>query len=150
MGGKPERTRRCRAQDRRHPARDRGWALHIGDEGPPPRARAAQEGAAGNAACGPDTAPAPECGRPLCRQGARLEEALNAPETRPEATETLRALIDEIRLTPKDGSLQIELFGELGAILALGEATNANRAGDMPTRFSLVAGIGFEPMTFRL
>ena len=68
-----------------------------------------------------------------------------------QAAEALRALIDEIRLTSApDGILQVELYGELGAILALGQDTNVNRPGDVPRRFSLVAGRGFEPLTFRL
>jgi hypothetical protein len=36
--------------------------------------------------------------------------------------------------------LQVELYGELAAILALTQAPNANRAGTTPTRFSLAAG----------
>jgi hypothetical protein len=49
---------------------------------------------------------------------ARLAEALEHPETRPEATETLRGLIDEIILIPVDGTLQIELKGNLAAMLS--------------------------------
>ena len=60
---------------------------------------------------------------------------------REQAAEALRALVDEIRLTPApDGVLQVELYGELGAILALGQDTNVNRPGGVPRRFSLVAG----------
>jgi hypothetical protein len=82
---------------------------------------------------------------------AGLEEALNEPDAREQAGEALRGLVDEIRLTPDPASgLQIELYGELGAILAIGQGTNANRPGDVPRRFSLVAGRGFEPLTFRL
>jgi site-specific DNA recombinase len=82
---------------------------------------------------------------------ARLEEALNNPALREEAAEVLRGLVDEIRLAPAgDGGLQIELFGELAAIMALSESAKANRAVDQTARFSLVAGRGFEPLTFRL
>jgi hypothetical protein len=37
-----------------------------------------------------------------------LAEALEHPNSRPAATETLRGLIDEIVLTPTDGTLRIE------------------------------------------
>jgi site-specific DNA recombinase len=64
---------------------------------------------------------------------AGLEEALNEPEAREQAAEALRGLVDEIRLTPDATCvLQIELYGELGAILAIGQERNANRPGDVP------------------
>jgi len=50
---------------------------------------------------------------------ANLTEALNAPDARTEAAEILRDLIDEIRLVPENGRLEIELAGDLAAILAL-------------------------------
>lgn len=68
---------------------------------------------------------------------------------------TLDSLIEEIRLVPSDGELRIELYGELAALIALA-------AGDSPgikhpralraagVQVTLVAGIGFEPMTFGL
>ncbi len=77
--------------------------------------------------------------RALCRQAGLESPALL--EGSQQAAEALRALIDEIRLTSApDGILQVELYGELGAILALGQDTNVNRPGDVPRRFSLVAG----------
>jgi site-specific DNA recombinase len=72
---------------------------------------------------------------------AHLENALNDPALREEAAEVLRGLIEEIHLVPAgDGALQIELFGELAAIIALGESAKANRAVDVTARLSLVAG----------
>ncbi len=50
---------------------------------------------------------------------ANLADALNAEELRHDASETIRTLIDEVRLTPNDAQLEIELFGELGALLNL-------------------------------
>jgi site-specific DNA recombinase len=79
---------------------------------------------------------------------ADLHEALNAKETRAEAAEALRQLIDEIRLVPEDGSLQIELKGDLAAILAL--SSEHPRAAAAGVQVTLVAGAGFEPATFRL
>lgn len=53
----------------------------------------------------------------------------------------LRGLVEEIRLARAgDGRLQIELFGELAAIMALGESAKTNRAVDQTARFWLVAG----------
>jgi site-specific DNA recombinase len=48
-----------------------------------------------------------------------LAQALEHPETRTEASETLRGLIDAIVLTPDQGELRIELKGNLAAILGL-------------------------------
>lgn len=72
---------------------------------------------------------------------AGLAEALEHPDTRPEATETLRGLIDEITLIPVDGTLQIELKGNLAAML--GAAQNAKRSpetGDLSLQTGVVAG----------
>ena len=83
---------------------------------------------------------------------SRLEEALNHPDLRAEAADVLRALIDEIRVTPAPGGeLRMELFGDLAAILALGEEEKRARPGlSAPARLSLVAGEGFEPPTLGL
>ena len=48
-----------------------------------------------------------------------LVEALNTESVRHDASETIRALIEEIRLTPNEERLDVELFGELGALLNL-------------------------------
>jgi site-specific DNA recombinase len=80
-----------------------------------------------------------------------LAQALEHPETRTEASEALRGLIDAIVLMPKQGELQIELKGNLAAML--GAAQNAKRSpetGDLSLQIALVAGAGFEPATFGL
>ncbi len=88
------------------------------------------------------------------RKVAALTEALNKDETsRNEAVEVLRGLVSTIRLTPdSEGELQVELVGELGAIMLLVEADGKKpRYRDneaCSTR--LVAGAGFEPAAFRL
>jgi site-specific DNA recombinase len=79
-----------------------------------------------------------------------LARALEHPE-RTEASEALRGLIDAIVLTPNQGELQIELKGNLAAML--GAAQNAKRSpdtGDLMVQIELVAGGGFEPPTFGL
>jgi site-specific DNA recombinase len=83
---------------------------------------------------------------------AGLRDALNAPDTRDEAAEALRSLIEHIKLTPEDGALKIELFGELGAILALAHSKKPGLLSEagLVEQVKLVAGAGFEPTTFRL
>jgi hypothetical protein len=80
-----------------------------------------------------------------------LAQALQEPETRVEAREALRGLIDAIILTPSAGELRIDLKGNLAAMLSA--ATNAKRSpetGDLSLQVEMVAGAGFEPATFGL
>ncbi len=81
----------------------------------------------------------------------RLNEELNRTELRSEAAQALRALIDEVRLIPVAGRLEIELLGDLAGILALSADSKKPVTEDRDgLQVTLVAGIGFEPMTFRL
>ena len=80
-----------------------------------------------------------------------LHEELNRPELRAEAAEALRALIDEVRLIPERGELAIEIRGDLAGILALSaDRKKPVTAGRDGLQATLVAGVGFEPTTFRL
>ena len=88
---------------------------------------------------------------------AKLCESLNNDEGMPQAAEVLRTLIDQILLVPDDGKLAIALRGDLAAILAFasnkkkpGLLSEAGLSGDLLSPVSLVAGTGFEPVTFRL
>ncbi|WP_322890705.1 recombinase family protein [Yoonia sp. 76] len=83
-----------------------------------------------------------------------LASALQDPTLKMEATEALRGLVSEIRMVPDVDALDghyIELVGEVAGILALGNAETTK-----PARFArvgsvtMVAGVGFEPTTFRL
>ena len=75
----------------------------------------------------------------------------SAAETRTEATEALRGLIDAIVLTPEAGSLRIELKGNLAAMLgATDKARGRRKPDDLSLQVSMVAGAGFEPATFGL
>jgi site-specific DNA recombinase len=71
----------------------------------------------------------------------RLHEELNRPDLRSEAAEALRALIDEVRLIPEKGRLEIELVGDLAGIVALSadgkKPVTADRDG---LQLTLVAG----------
>jgi site-specific DNA recombinase len=90
----------------------------------------------------------------------RLTEALNTPEDRNEAAEAIRALVEKITLRPgpNRGEIDATLHGELGTILGWieAQAVEKTRKRETPAAFatgvsvSVVAGIGFEPMTFRL
>ncbi len=90
----------------------------------------------------------------------RLTEALNTPEDRNEAAEAIRALVEKITLRPgpNRGEIDATLHGELGTILSWieAQAVEKTRKRETPAAFatgvsvSVVAGIGFEPMTFRL
>jgi site-specific DNA recombinase len=79
---------------------------------------------------------------------ADLAEALNGEDTRLEAAECIRALIEEIRLVPEHRNLRIELYGELSALLTL--ANEHPRSRETGVQITMVAGTGFEPVTFRL
>ena len=80
----------------------------------------------------------------------RLAEALNAPDTVAEAAEIMRGLIDRIILTPEGGVLRAELHGDLAVLARFAhEEHGAESPGDS-ARLSVVAGVGFEPTTFRL
>ena len=83
---------------------------------------------------------------------ANLVEALNAPDTIADAAETIRGLIEAIHLVPDEGNLRIEIYGELAALISLGQKRKSKHPGGDPSgvQITLVAGVGFEPTTFRL
>ena len=88
----------------------------------------------------------------------RLISELGAHGDYNETWEALRALIDKIVLTPSaDGEgMEIELCGDLGGLLrrasgAGGQGSDSgSEAADFMYELVLVAGVGFEPTTFRL
>jgi hypothetical protein len=70
-----------------------------------------------------------------------LSEALNDDDTRQEAGECIRELIEEIRLVPDNGKLRAELYGELAALINL--ANEHPRSKGTGVQVTLVAGAGF-------
>ena len=69
-----------------------------------------------------------------------LAQALERPETRTEATEALRGLIDAIVMTPADGALRIELKGNLAAMLgATVQSKRAPESEALSLQVSMVA-----------
>jgi hypothetical protein len=68
-------------------------------------------------------------------------QSLERPETRTEASEALRGLVDAIVLTPNQGELQIELKGNLAAMLgAAQDAKRSPETGDLSLQGVMVAG----------
>ena len=81
-----------------------------------------------------------------------LFEALADEQTRLEASDDIRALVGRIVVSPgEDGRADLWLEGDLAGILSLaaGKKTPANPE-DGRVLTSMVAGVGFEPTTFRL
>ena len=87
-----------------------------------------------------------------------LSEALGRPDTRAEAAEAIRSLVSGIDLAPEDGKLAIVLRGDLAAMLTFAAQSKKPGASLLEARLLnamvsqelLVAGTGFEPVTFRL
>ena len=86
------------------------------------------------------------------KQVSTLHTALqdDSEATRLRAGEVLRTLVKEILLTPEAGDLRIDVRGDLAGILAISLKTRTPATGTGVSQFEMVAGIGFEPMTFRL
>jgi len=70
--------------------------------------------------------------------------------TRLRAGEVLRSLVKEIILTSQAGELRIDVRGDLAEILAISLKTKTPATGTGVSQVEMVAGIGFEPMTYRL
>ena len=109
---------------------------------------------------------------------ARLIDSLNSDEHRAEASDIIRSLIDSIVLTPneKEDRLMINLVGDLAGILSFAADRDKSSVSEDLLNFNLdecealveggrnkrlsadtddqcealVAGVGFEPTTFRL
>ena len=86
-----------------------------------------------------------------------LCESLGGEDRKVEAVEILRTLVDQVALVPEGDALSIVVRGDLAAILTF--AANKKRPdflsevgllGDLISPVSVVAGTGFEPVTFRL
>ena len=91
---------------------------------------------------------------------ANLIASLNDVAVRQEAGDLIRSMIDQVVLTPNTtGGLDAALHGDIANIITVCDAgsadtaqtakdpANASPAGPI---LSVVAGIGFEPMTSRL
>ena len=108
----------------------------------------------------------PEMAELYRKKVTALAQALDHPETRTEASEALRGLIDAIVLTLDQGEppsrvgedtrsgeprLRIELKGNLAETLgATVQIKRARETEALSLEVSMVAGAGFEPATFGL
>ena len=63
-----------------------------------------------------------------------LASALQREDTRLEASEMLRGLIDSIVLIPDEGQLRIELRGDLAAMLTAAQQTKRSPTNGRPSR----------------
>jgi site-specific DNA recombinase len=81
----------------------------------------------------------------------RLQQALQHETTRPQVVETIRSLVDRIEILPGEarGRCEVTIVGALAQILAFAQKTTAALTGGGGTSL-MVAGVGFEPTTFRL
>ena len=82
-----------------------------------------------------------------------LHKALREDSRREEAASILRSQIARIVLKPGEnrGEWNVDLVGRLAAALTLGNThLMAGSAGDKRVPLMMVAGVGFEPTTFRL
>ena len=95
----------------------------------------------------------PDLGRVYREKVEQLTAAFEDEALKAQASERLRALIEAV-LTPEDGDLAIDLRGELASMVSLcaGAETQKASAGVTEEVFQIkiVAGTGFEPVTFRL
>ena len=87
------------------------------------------------------------------QQVERLQDALNQPDIRDEAIQVLRSLVERVSISPAKNGLEIEILGEIAKMVELAMENQAKRATldeEAARSVKVVAGIGFEPMTFRL
>jgi len=80
-----------------------------------------------------------------------LRRILDVENTRAQAIDIIRSLIDHIEINPgkEPGQCEVVVVGGLAQILAFAQQkTTAASQGDGGT-FLMVAGRGFEPLTFR-
>ena len=95
----------------------------------------------------------PNIGELYARKIRDLNSLLQNDATKHQATEIIRSLIEKIVVSPtgQRGRSEVVLHGALASILAY--ANDTAQSGVLSNdvgRVLLVAGVGFEPTTFRL
>ena len=80
-----------------------------------------------------------------------LMDGLTTPSLRQEAIELIQSMIESVTVTPLPDGFDIDVHGELGTIMKIVDQ-KAGRPGRNGSgrSLSVVAGVGFEPTTFRL
>ncbi len=89
------------------------------------------------------------------RKVGELQGLLSDDSTRSEAMESIRSLVERIEVSPgeKRGNPSVVLFGALASLLDFAcaqKTATATGGSDDGGRVLMVAGVGFEPTTFRL
>ncbi|MBA2935138.1 hypothetical protein HZF05_13690 [Sphingomonas sp. CGMCC 1.13654] len=96
----------------------------------------------------------PDLSQTYRKKVARLTDAYEEEALKAQAFERIRALIEQVTLTPEDGVLAVHLRGDLVSMLELcacGDMQNApEEVSSGALQIKMVAGTGFEPVTFRL
>ena len=96
----------------------------------------------------------PHMGKHYRNEVAELLRHLNDSEHRHKATDVVRGLIEKIVLTPNEEKteLLVDLHGDLAGILGMasGRAKPLKENDELVQQVKMVAGVGFEPTTFRL
>ena len=88
------------------------------------------------------------------RKVEQLQEALQHPEVRDEAFQTLRGLFESFIVAPIKGNFDIEIIGEFAQMIEVGLEKGKAKEPVVNERMTrsvkVVAGVRFEPATFRL
>ena len=94
----------------------------------------------------------PNIGELYAKKVGELPVLLTDDATRPQAMDIIRSLIDRIKGAEgaERGKPDVILAGALAAILAFTQKNTAALISENGGRVFLVAGVGFEPTTFRL
>ena len=90
----------------------------------------------------------PEMGQTYRDWVIEARDALGDADRGADAMNALRAMVQEVTITPKAGELEILLKGDLAEMLVA--AGRNGEAEDLRRQVKVVAGAGFEPATFGL
>ena len=105
----------------------------------------------GNSTSDADIVQLPNMGDIYKRRIGRLIDGLEDPAVRQESIEIIQSMIEAVVVTPHPDRFDVDVVGEIGAILALVDGKQKlPDAGHPGSSLSVVAGAGFEPAAFRL
>jgi site-specific DNA recombinase len=79
-----------------------------------------------------------------------LQEALSDPETRSEAIEILRGLIERVAVSAAEEGFTIELVGEIANMVGLSSGSEGRKVGPYRSSVKVVAAVGFEPTNLQV
>ena len=95
----------------------------------------------------------PDIGELYARKIGDLKSLIQNDSTKHQATEIIQSLIEKIEVSPtgQRGKSNVVLHGALASILSYANDTaQSSVLSSSVGRVLLVAGVGFEPTTFRL